>query len=105
VADYVLTPESVLEEASSLLLHAGFALKYTAPTGSRYFHMSGRRGGMLRLSGHAKERTATVSAMLTLHVAHMPKNLTKLRYMVAQAAGQYLLNTRCDGDGIVGDDA
>jgi hypothetical protein len=79
-------------QAHLMILAAGFDLKYTSPSGSRYYHLSGRRGGLLRLSDHAKEGRGAdqVVSRVTLHAQCAPKNLKR---HVATAIGQYMMET------------
>lgn len=91
--DEVSAPSEWLDLAAAELQRVGFEIKYASHSGSRYFHLPGRVGGMLRLSDHSKEKPFGVAAMLTIHAANYPKSEHKMRRMIAEVIGWYFLNT------------
>lgn len=93
------------EVAHDMLSRAGFALKHTSPNGSRYYCLSARRGGLLRVADHpakAASRDRVVSN-LTIHEFTVPKDLEEA---VARAIGRYVLGTKArkkEPKGVVND--
>lgn len=88
------TPEVAIQEAHQTLLRAGFKMKYQSLSGSRYYHLTGRAGGMMRLSDHSAPTDDNVAFSLVFHPDHMPGSPHKLMRMVAEAIGRFILATR-----------